>query len=147
MSSSTCDADHREGGPNILRALHAAGYYFAIVFAIGFALGTVRTFAIAPLTGETFAVAIELPVMLLASWIVCGWAIRRYQVAYILMPRLAMGVAAFGLLMGAELLVSMLIAGRSVTEHLAHYQTAPSLLGLCGQLAFALFPLLRQRDR
>lgn len=127
------------------KALHAAGFYFAIVFAIGFALGTVRTLAIAPLTGDVFAVALELPAMLLASWIVCGWAIRRYQVTDDLATRLAMGLAAFGLLMGAELLVSMLIAGRSVTEHLALYQTAPSLLGLCGQLVYAALPLIRHR--
>lgn len=127
------------------KALHAAGYYFTIVFAIGFALGTVRTLAIAPLAGETFAVALELPAMLLASWIVCGLAIRRCQVTDDLTTRLAMGLAAFGLLMGAELLVSMLIFGRNVTAHLAHYQTAPGLLGLCGQLAYAAFPLIRHR--
>lgn len=129
----------------MLKPLQAAGFYFAIVFAIGFVLGTIRTFALMPLTGETIAVAIELPVMLLASWIVCGRAINRFEVADDNLSRLTMGAVAFVLLMGAELLVSMLIAGRSLAEHLALYQTAPVLLGLCGQLAYAVFPLIRHR--
>ena len=124
-------------------ALKASAAYFGVVFAAGFLLGTIRTLAIIPLTGELAAVALELPLMLLASWIACGWALRRFDVAADSGTRLLMSASAFILLMGAEVLVSTLIAGRSLSEHFALYHTAPALLGLAGQLAYAAFPLVR----
>ena len=126
-------------------ALKASAAYFGVVFAAGFLLGTIRTLTIAPLTGELAAVALELPLMLLASWIACGWALRRFEVAADAGPRLTTGVSAFVLLMGAEACVSTLIAGRSLSDHVALYRTAPALLGLFGQLAYAAFPLIRLR--
>ena len=56
-----------------------------------------------------------------------------------------MGLVALALLLLAELWVSTALAGRSVGEHLALYQTAPVLLGLIAQLAYAVFPLVRLR--
>lgn len=130
---------------DMMAALKAGLSYFGVAFALGFLLGAIRTLLIVPLTGELAAVALELPLMLAASWIACGWALRRHDVARDTKPRLIMGVAALVLLMGAELLISVLIAGRSPAEHLALYRTAPVLLGLCGQLAYAAFPLIRRR--
>ena len=43
------------------RALFAGGAYFAIVFAIGFALGVVRRLFLALQFGEALAVGLELP--------------------------------------------------------------------------------------
>ena len=127
------------------RAVTAGAAYFGVAFALGFLMGVVRTLLIVPLTGELAAVALELPLMVGASWIACGWALRRFAVPADLGSRLAMGGAAFALLMGAELLVSVLIAGRSLDAHVALYRTAPVLLGLGGQLAYAAFPLVRLR--
>ena len=53
----------------------------------------------------------------------------------------------FGLLMAAELAVSVLTFGRSLGDHLATYHTAAGLLGLAGQLVFAAFPLLMGANR
>jgi hypothetical protein len=126
-------------------ALKAATSYFGVAFAAGFLLGVIRTLLIVPMTGPLTAVALELPLMLVASWIACGWALRHFGVANDFGARLVMGLASFALLMAAELLVSSLIAGRSLAEHVALYRTAPVLLGLCGQLAYAAFPLIRLR--
>lgn len=126
-------------------ALKAGLSYFALVFAAGFLLGVARTLLIAPRTGELPAVALELPLILAVSWVACGWAIRRHDVAGGTGPRLVMGLASFVLLMAAELAVSTLIAGRSLDQHFALYRTAPVLLGLCGQLVYAAFPLVRLR--
>ena len=54
--------------------------------------------------------------------------------------RLLMGGVAFVLLMVAELGVSIFAFNRSFAAHLAVYATTPALLGLVGQVAFALFP-------
>lgn len=125
-------------------ALKAGIAYFAIVFAAGFALGVLRVLAVAPRVGELGAVAIELPVILALSWLVCVWATRRFSVAAATGTRLVMGGVAFALLMAGEIGLSMLM-GRSLAQHLAVYRTANGQLGLAAQVAFAAFPLLQAR--
>jgi hypothetical protein len=55
-----------------------------------------------------------------------------------------MGGVALVLLLGAELGLSVLAFGRTIAEHLASYGSPAGALGLAGQVAFALFPLLRR---
>ncbi len=42
--------------------------YFAGVFTIAFALGTIRTLWLAPAVGTMAAVGVEVPLILAASW-------------------------------------------------------------------------------
>lgn len=125
------------------RAVKAGIAYFAIVFAAGFLLGTLRVLVLAPRLGEQSAVLAEMPVILAISWVACGWIVRRFGVPAILAARLTMGGVAFALLMGAEIGASVLAFGRTLAEHFAAYRTAPSRLGLAGQAAFALFPAIQ----
>jgi hypothetical protein len=125
-------------------ALKAGIVYFLIAFAAGFALGTLRTLVIAPAIGEVAAVALELPIMLAISWFACGWVLRQFALPPEPGGRLVMGVTALALLLAAEAGVSVLLAGRSLGEHFTLYRQAPALLGLFGQIAFALFPVLRK---
>ncbi len=117
--------------------------YFAIVFAAGFLLGTVRILAGAPLLGETLAVVIELPVMLAISWSACDWLIARFAVPRTLLVRFAMGGVAFALLAIAEICVSVFGLGRTIGEHFENYLAAHAIIGLLGQFAFALFPVIQ----
>jgi hypothetical protein len=123
-------------------ALRAGIFYFAIVFMLGFALGTVRVLLIVPRFGETNAVLLELPVMMAFSWIACARLARRFAVPPGIAERLAMGGIAFALLMLGELGVSVWAFGRTVAEHVASFQTTSARLGLAAQIAFALFPVL-----
>lgn len=97
-------------------AVKAGAAYFAVVFAVGFALGTVRTLFLAPRLGELLAVVIELPLMLGASWLACGWAVRRWRIAPTAGPRLTMGAFAFALLIIAEATLSLTTFDRSLTD-------------------------------
>lgn len=56
-----------------------------------------------------------------------------------------MGASAFGLLMLAELGVSVLGFGLSIAESFESYQTSSALIGLLGQVAFAAFPIVQSR--
>ena len=56
-----------------------------------------------------------------------------------------MGFVAFALLMAAELALSLALGAPSATAWLAGLASAPGLLGLAGQVAFAVFPMVRQR--
>lgn len=126
-------------------AFKAGVAYFALIFTVGFALGTVRVLVLAPRVGPLWAVIAEAPVILIASWIVCGWILRRFAVPPESSSRLAMGGVAFGLLLGAEAALSAIAFGRGPAAYFASFGTAEGVLGLAGQIAYALFPLFRLR--
>lgn len=109
-------------------------------------LGTIRVLVIAPaLRSETVAVILELPLMLLASW----FAARRLVARHAPMPlkaRLAMGGLAFALLMGAEAVLAVSAFGQTVSEWAASLSALPGIIGLAGQLGFALMPALARGD-
>ena len=130
-------------GTRVQTALKAGTIYFAIVFAVGFALGAVRVFFVIPQIGETGGVLIELPVILVVSWWVCGAVLRRYHVPQQMGQRAVMGVVSFTLLMGAELALAVSAFGRSPAEFADGLATPAGAIGLMGQIAFALFPLMR----
>lgn len=134
-----------ESTSDLRRALTAGCAYFAMIFLLGFALGTARILLAERQLGATGAVLVELPLMLATSWIACRWSLRRFAIPNGSLPRLAMGAIAFALLMEAEMLVSIGLIGLNLGEHLATYRTAPALLGLAAQVAFAAFPLVRRR--
>jgi hypothetical protein len=122
--------------------IKAGAVYFAAVFAAGFAMGVIRVLLVIPRVGETVAVCLELPLMLAASWIVCRRVWKRFPDAD---PARA-GAWAFGLLMLAELSLSIIIAGRSVEEHFATYRTVHAMLGLVGQIGFAVIPWIQKQN-
>ena len=126
------------------QTIKAATAYFAIVFGIGFVLGTARVLVIIPRIGELAAVLLEVPVMLATSWFAARWCIARFAVARNAAPRLAMGFTAFALVMVAELVLSVLLFGRTPAQHFAAYRHMTAGLGLAAQLAFALFPWLQR---
>lgn len=125
-------------------SLRAGFFYFMLVFALGFALGVFRVMVVIPRPGDTTAVLIELPVMLVSSWMACVWLVRRFAVPPRAAERLAMGVFAFALLMLAELAVSVFGFGRTVPEYLATYRATGARFGLAAQSLFALFPLVQR---
>jgi hypothetical protein len=122
--------------------------YFALVFALGFVLGTVRTLLVrdAPGAGRLLGVLIELPIMLGASWFLCRRVVHRFAVAPTVAARAVMGGVAFALLLGAELAVGALLFDRTLAQHFALYLEASYALGLAAQVAFALMPLLQLRS-
>jgi hypothetical protein len=124
-------------------ALSAALPYFAIVFAIGFALGTLRVTTLEPRLGELAAVAVELPAMLGASWLASAWLVRGFRVPRTTVARLAMGGLALALLLGAEWALGLLLFGRDAGAQIAAWTSPPGLLGLAAQLAFGLVPFVQ----
>lgn len=128
------------------RYLKPATLYFFAVFAAGFLLGTLRVLFVAPVLDELPAVLLELPLMLIVSWVACRAVTARVPVGNGFGARLAMGASAFVMLMVAEWALGVLAFGRSLSEIVVAYGEAAGLVGLLGQLGFALIPLL-QRPR
>lgn len=126
-------------------AIIASVFYFAIVFAAGFLLGTIRTIFLAPRLGELGAVACELPLMLAISWIACGRLVRRFDVAAAPAARAVMGATAFALLMATEVALATIVFGKSLAQLTDDWMSPAGLLGLGGQAVFALLPLALRR--
>ncbi len=127
-----------------MRVMRAAATYWAMVFALGFVLGTVRVLWVIPRVGLLPATLIELPVMLGASWLASGWLVRRFGLAR-RDEALGVGVLAFALLMAAECAVGVGLMGKTVSEWLTGLAEPHALLGLASQVAFALMPWWRVR--
>lgn len=129
----------------MLAAIRAGLFYFLAVFAVGFLLGTVRTLVVVPAIGALAAVALELPLMLLASWWLCGVVLRWFPVPNAALLRLTMGGSAFLLLMAAELALAVWGFGQPPAVYVTRFAGLAEKLGLAGQVGFALMPLFRRR--
>lgn len=129
----------RVGNLRSLSAVKAGVAYFALVFLVGFALGVVRVGLLTPWVGAFSAILLELPVILTASWFVCGWILSRFRVPAHAKHRLVMGGTAFILLIAAEVMLATAL-GRGPREYLISFGTPEGVLGLGGQIGFAAFP-------
>ena len=117
--------------------------YFAVVFAAGFALGTIRVLLLLPRMSELAAVVLETPIILAVCWFVSGWAMRRFAAHWSSGDALLMGSVAFLLLMLAEIVLSLTVFDTTLAGYFGRLATAAGLIGLAGQLLFGLFPALR----
>lgn len=128
-----------------LRAVRAGFAYFAVVFAAGFVLGTVRVLILAPAVGELTAVAIEAPVILAISWFVCAVLVARMAPPPTVADRAIMGASAFVFLITAEIVLTVTVFDGAARDVIEGWITTAGALGLAGQIAFALFPLVTPR--
>lgn len=131
----------------MISALKAGFAYALIVFAFAFLTGALRTALLALERGLTpvAAVLIELPIILFLAWIVCGAVLRRMQVPARIDLRCAMGAVALVGIIALEFALATAMSGSSFAEFVASYSRPEVILGLIGQIAFALFPLARMR--
>jgi hypothetical protein len=129
------------------RSAGAGIVYALLVFLAGFILGVVRVLGLVPIVGEVVAVAMELPVILAFAWLACRWVTRRLGVPQTIRARLVMGAAALFVILGADVLVGLLLAGQPPASIAARYATAAGIAGLAGQLLFAAFPILQIRSQ
>ncbi|HSG23779.1 MAG TPA: hypothetical protein VLA64_12570 [Azonexus sp.] len=125
----------------MIRIASATIVYWAVVFALGFVLGTIRVTWVIPLVGPLAATIIELPIILAASWFAAGWLVRRFRIVSA-GKALAVGALAFAILMAAECALAVTLMGQSPAQWLTGLATPHALLGLAGQAVFALMPWL-----
>ena len=122
------------------KPLAAGTAYFAIAFTLGFALGSLRVLFVEPRLGPLGAVLVEMPIMLMASWVVCRWLIDRLSIRTPA-ARLAMGAWAYALLMASEFALATTLFGRPPAAYLQSLLSVAGLFGLATQIAFGAFPL------
>ncbi len=125
----------------------AAGFrYFAIVFAVAFAFGTIRTLWLTAAVGATVAVLIEVPLILIVS-LVTARSILRRRAQMSLAAAAGAGAIAFALLMASEAVLATTMFGMSFTGWLASLIRMPGPIGLAGQILFAAMPAVVRATR
>ena len=123
-----------------MAAAYFAGLlYFAAVFTLAFAMGIARELVVAPRLGPAAAVLLEVPILVVASWIVARRLLRNRSLT--LSQRAAMGATAFTLTMASEAALSVIMRGQSVIDWAAAVATPLGLAGLVGQVVFAAMPI------
>jgi hypothetical protein len=128
------------------RALTAATVYFLMLFALGFALGTIRVLLVAPQIGVLGATLMEVPLMLIAAFLMCLWAVGRWHVPPGLVTRGAMTLWFLVLLALFETLVGVALFGRTLAGTWAGLATPAGLIGLTAQAITALLPVVVGRN-
>jgi hypothetical protein len=129
------------------RFLCAATVYFLMLFALGFVLGTVRVLFVAPRIGVLGATLVEVPLMLIAAFFACRWAISRWKVPSTLSARGTMALLFLVLLALFETLVGVALFGRTLAGTWSGLATPAELIGLIAQAIAALLPIFVGRTR
>lgn len=119
--------------------------YFLLVFTFAFATGVAKVLVVAPRLGLTAAVLLEVPLLVVASWIVARRLLRNRPLT--LPQRAAMGAIAFALTMVSEAALAAIMRGQGLAEWAAAVATPLGLVGLSGQLAFAAMPIFAGHRR
>jgi hypothetical protein len=127
--------------------LKAGIVYFALVFAAGFVLGTIRTLWVVPRLGVRTAELAEAPIMFGISILAARWVVRHVQVSPLRSRRLAMGCIALGLMLVAEFSLGLWIRGMTIREYFAARDPVSGAAYFLTLGAFAVIPIFAGRGR
>ena len=130
-----------------MRLLKAAACYFALVFGMGFVLGTIRVLWIVPRFGTRAAELIEAPVMLAATILAARWTVRRFALQSMPLTRLGQGLLALGLLLVAEFTVVLWLRGMTISEYVSGRDPVAGTVYVLMLVIFAVMPWLITRRR
>lgn len=122
--------------------IRLATYYFAIVFAVGFALGTVRVLWLVPALGERWAELSEMPLMWLASYLAARYLMRRSRDGLCWTGALWTGLLALVLLLAVEFTLVLGLRGLTLSDYLASRDWVSGTAYMVSLLAYAVMPLL-----
>ena len=118
----------------------AAVEYVARVFGAGFVLGVVRELWVRPRVGVRVAELLELPLMVAVVLLAAKAIDRRWLSACGRYARVAVGLAALALLLGAEIGLGMALRGVSPREALLARDPVSGTAYYLSLLLFALMP-------
>ena len=121
--------------------LKAGAAYFALVFAAGFVLGTIRTLCVVPRLGVRTAELAEAPIMFGISILAARWVVQHVLVSPLRSRRLAVGGIALGLMLVAEFTLGLWIRGMTIREYFAAREPVSGTAYFMTLGAFAVIPI------
>ena len=134
---------NRDGIPLLLKA---GVLYFALVFAAGFMLGTVRVLWVVPRFGTRTAELMETPIMLVVTVLAARWVARHLAVPRRPRQRLVVGLVALGLLLAAESGVVFWLQGLTIGEYVRSRDPVAGSVYVIMLGVFAIMPVLVARS-
>ena len=132
---------------SLSKTLRAALVYFALVFGVGFLLGLIRVPFVVPRIGERYAELAEMPLMFVAIYFASRYVLRRFGEKTDLAGLIAVGVIALLILVGAELLLAVVLAGRGIGEYISRRDPVSGSVYLVMLMVVAAMPWLQARQR
>ena len=124
-----------------MRILRFALLYFAIVFGVGFVLGTIRTIWLVPRVGARAAELFEMPLMLVVVVVTARVVVRSQSIASTKSARLAVGCIGLILMLAAEFGFVLRLRGISIGQYLASRDPVAGTRYYLMLVVFALMPL------
>lgn len=128
-----------------MKAIKAGIAYFGLVFAAGFAMGTVRVLFLVPRLGERLAELLEMPFMLVATWWAARFIVGHFALAGAVTVRLTTGLAGLALLLAAEILLAAVLQDRSLGDYIASRDPVSGTVYLAMLGLFAAMPMILAR--
>jgi hypothetical protein len=128
-----------------MRILKAGALYFALVFAAGFVLGTIRVLWIVPRLGTRAAELMEEPVMFVVIVFAARWVVRRLSMPCATVVRLGVGFLALGFLLAAEFTVVVTFRGMSIGKYFATRDPVAGTVYFVMLGVFSVMPLFVAR--
>jgi hypothetical protein len=128
-----------------MRVLKSGVTYFALVFAAGFTLGAIRVPLLVPRLGMRMAELIEMPFMFVVILLSARLVTKRFALPATASIRLGAGVLALGLLVAAELVLTVLLQDQPLREYIASRDPVSGSVYLAMLGVFAAMPLLLAR--
>ena len=119
--------------------------YFAVLFALGFALGSLRVLWLVPRLGERWAELAEMPIMLFAIVLAARRIFSRPRAPHTRGARLAAGLLALALLLSVEFSVVLWLRGLTLEQYFATRDPVSGAAYVALLLVFAFLPALLPR--
>ncbi len=136
----------RAGTP-VKETLKAGAYYFALVFAAGFVLGTIRTLWVVPKLGVRTAELMEAPIMVGISILAARWVVRHFSTPPLWPRRLAVGCVGLGLMLLAEFGFVLWVRGLTIRGYFETRDPVSGAAYFAALGAFGLIPMFVGRPR
>ncbi len=126
----------------MLLVLRVSLLYFCIVFAVGFALGTVRVLLLVDLLGERYAELAEMPLMILACGVTAHYLVAKYHAQLSAVRVVWVGLVSLVLLLAVEFSVVLALRGLSITEYFASRDPVSGTAYIVGLVSYAVAPVV-----
>ncbi len=113
--------------------------YFAVVFGVGFILGTIRVLWLEPQLGQRSAELIEAPLMLVAIYFAASFVVKRFKASRSV-EYFYSGVMALSILLIVEFSVVLALQGLSIREYLAQRDPVAGVVYVVMLIIYAVTP-------
>jgi hypothetical protein len=129
-----------------MQVLEAGLVYFALVFGLGFLLGTIRVPFIVPRLGQRKAELIEMPFMLVGIVLAARFVVTYYALPNTILAYICVGLVALSLVILAEILLVVVLQGGTISQYLKNRDPISGNVYIVLLIVFASMPLLMKQS-